>query len=264
MKKLVMLLVAAAIIMVFASVVMAAEEAPKKLSIDVSTGFYSGYLCDSGWMLHNTPVWQSDICLSSDMGLYADFWISRALDGSKFMSDGGDEIDYTIGWAGSIGYGFDVDIKLAYFDCFDIRVADEESGEVGEICGDILQPSLEVGREFALSEAHSLRPSIKMEFPMPVKRGGPERGVYTHFGVTHTWAISPALNFSQTVKAVHDDGVYGADSGFVGMYGASLSYDLYKGVTITPSVKVTTPFSVVDERKSEVAGAVVMSYSLSL
>ena len=82
--------------------------------------------------------------------------------------------------------------------------------------------------------------------------------------MTHTYAILPSLTFSQTVKAVYDNGAYGAGSGFVGMYGASLSYDIYKGITITPSIKATTPLSVVDERKSEVAGAIVLSYSYSL
>jgi len=237
-----------------------AEEAPKFLTLDVSSEFDSGYLLDSGWKVGNGSASQSDIHLSL-VGFYGDFWISRPLNGK---TDGRKEIDYAAGWAGPIGYGFDVDIKLAYFACQDIEVEDEESGEVSEICGDILQPSVEVGREFALSETHSLRPFVRMEFPMPVKSGGPERGVYTHFGATHTWTISPSLTFTQTVKAIADDGVYGAGSGFVGMYGAALSYDLYKGLTITPSIKATTPFSVVDERKSEIVGGIGLSYSYSL
>lgn len=71
--------------------------------------------------------------------------------------------------------------------------------------------------------------------PSFVVQGVADDGLYTHFGLRHTWRINEVVSVVDAVRAVHDSGVYGLDSGW------NLRADVALEWALSPSLKLRAP-----------------------
>jgi len=254
-KNLVIWLLAMALSFFAFCVQAQATEEESSFTGSVSTSIFSGYLVDAGWLLYDRPVWQTDLYLEYSSGWYADLWVSRGLDRDEELAKAGDEVDGTLGLSTSLGEVADLDVGVSYFNC---QYFEDEDGN--EISGDVWDFFAKFSKDFPVGEQNVLTPSLKLEFATPVESDGPEKGVYVYAGLSHAWTISETLTFSHGIIITYDDGVYGGDSGLLGGYCAELAYALTDSVTVTPSVTMTNPLTVDDERKNEVVAGISLSY----
>jgi len=215
-------------------------------SVTVSTKVLSQYLGSDGAIFHDKPVLQTDVFIQLPRGVYIDFWHSVGLDGTDMSSDYGDEIDYTLGWSGTLK-GFVLDTGVSYFELVELLDIPQ---------GDVIQPYIEVSKGFNTNKSQSLTPYFRVEFPFPAKGSSPEKGILTYGGLRHTWQGSPMLTMNQEVYVLRDDGAFGFDSAVVGQYHIRLSWNYFKRINIDfLSLDVSTPLTSVsdaDGRKTEV------------
>jgi hypothetical protein len=155
------------------------------------------------------------------------------------------EGDYTIGWSGTINKSaLNLDVGATFLDH-----ADNGMGKL----------FAQVSTDFDVKST-ILTPFVRVETLKSAQDDGPDGGTYTFVGVKQMWPINNSLNFTHTLAAIYDSGVYGGDNGTVGSYQAALQYDLYKGLLVTPSVKYIVPLSIHDEREKEFVCGVAFGY----
>lgn len=235
-------LIGLALIVVLAT--NAAAEEDDKLTLGLSTKVWSKYLFISGVVYHDEPVAQTDLFVGLPKGFYADLWWSVGLDGTDASSDFGDEIDYTVGWAGSFGK-LDVDLGIAYFDSFELF---DTGGD-----GDVLQPYIELSKTLKLGEKHKLTPYTAFQWQQPLK-SSMSNGGYLIGGVSDLFQISPKVSVNSKVGVLYDTGAYNYDNGLVGFAKLEASWQLTKKFSMQlPSIMATKPISTSDERKTQVA-----------
>lgn len=220
--------------------VVAAED---EISATLSSKVWSNYLGVTGSEIHSGAVLQTDLFISLPRGFYFDIWHSMGLDDTKLSSNYGDEVDYTLGWAGNIK-GLGLDLGLSYYDCFKIF---RGSGY------DAFVLYSEASKPIQLSRTHLLTPFVRFEFQLPT--GDLKNGLYSYAGVKHSWQITPKMTIKQKANLFYDTGAYGMKSGLLGHYEASLSWQLTKYFSVEPlNIKARLPItSFHDERKSDVA-----------
>lgn len=234
----------------FAANVVAETEAEDKLTVNLSTKVWSEYLFTNGAIFHDKPVVQTDLFVGLPKGFYADLWWSAGLDGTDASSDFGDEIDYTLGWAGSLGK-LDVDLGITYIDLFELF----DSGEDG----DVLQPYIELGQTLKLGEKHEFTLYTVFQWHQPLK-DSMSNGGYLISGAKDLWQISPKVSVSSEVSVLYDSGAYNYDDGLVGFANFEMSWQITKSFSMQlPSIKVAEPISTSDERKTQIVSGLGFS-----
>lgn len=237
MKKLIGLMLA-----VLLAPNVAAEES--KLTLSLSTKIWSKYLFINGAIFYDEPVAQTDLLVGLPKGFYFDLWWSVGLDDTNLSSNFGDEVDYTLGWAGNIG-NFDVNLGVSYFDLFKLL---DTGGD-----GDVLQPYIELGRTLKLGEKHELTPSLAFQWHQPFK-SSMSSGGYLIGGVRDQFQLNPRVSINSEVGLVYDTGAYNYDNGLVGFASLEASWQLTEKFAMQlPSIMVTEPISTSDERTTQVA-----------
>lgn len=232
------------IAVLFATNVAAETEEENKLNLSLSTKIWSEYLFTNGAIFHDEPVVQTDLFVELPHGFYFDLWWSVGLDGTDASSDFGDEIDYTVGWAGNFGK-LDVDLGIAYFDLFELFDAGGD--------GDVLQPYIELGKTLKLGEKHKLTLNTAFQWQQPLKNSMSSGG-YLIGGVSDLWQISPTVSINSEVSVLYDTGAYNYDNGLVGFVNFETSWQITRSFSVQlPSIKVAEPISTSDERKTQVA-----------
>ncbi|KPJ55272.1 hypothetical protein AMJ47_00100 [Parcubacteria bacterium DG_72] len=233
-------------------IVFASDET-QDISLTLSSKIWSKYLNEGGGnILHDKPVIQSDIFVSFPRGFYFSVWHSAGLDGTGLSSDAGDEIDYIVGWNGEVK-GLNLDFGILYFDLVDLFRSPQ---------GDIIQPYLELSKDFNVFGNQKLAPYVWFGFPYSAKGDEFGHGFYTRLGVKHVWQIGPKFIFSQKANLFFDDGACGFDSGLFGEYRCSLSWQISKSTTIDLiSIKAIDPFTPLsDNRKTEIVYGMGVRY----
>lgn len=222
----------------------AVAEQKDKLNLSLSTKVWSKYLYTNSAIFHDEPVIQTDLLIGLPKGFYLDLWWSVGLDGTDMSSDFGDEVDYTIGWAGSVGK-FDIDLGIAYFDLFELL---DTGGD-----GDVLQPYIKLSKTLKLKKKHKLTPYAAFQWQQPLK-SSMSNGGYLIGGVSDLFQISPRVSVSSEVGMLYDTGAYNYDNGLVGFANFEASWQLTEKFSMQlPSIIVTKPISTSDERTTQVA-----------
>lgn len=223
---------------------ISAVQAQAEFSTSLSTGVLSQYVTDAGWVFYDDTISQTELVIRHSSGFYGGFVFLTPL--GHRPADMAREGNYTVGWSGAINESaLNLDVGLTYSDYTD--------SDMGKLFA-------QVSTDFDV-KGTTLTPFVRVEALKSAQDDGPDGGTYTFVGVKQMWPINTSLKFTHALAVVYDSGVYGGDNGTVGSYQAALSYDLYKGLLVTPSVKFTAPFSIHDEREKEFVCGVAFSYN---
>ena len=248
-------LVAAAIIVAlgFGNVSYAADEKTENtFGASFSTKVLSRYVGDCGAVYHNDWVSQHELTITHNpSGLYLDFWGGASLKNPGFKSNYGNEFDFTVGRSWEM-HGLTVDAGVAYFDLVDVFS--------GSMAGDVVQPYVQLGKDFKVAENHTLTPSIKIEYAIPAVGNDPGlRGLHIHFALKHIAELSSVFSVSQELIGSYDDGAYGYNQAAIVAYRVAPSVRLSEKFSLNGSVLAIGPLTKVnDGRETEVV------YSLGL
>ena len=177
-------------------------------SVTASVHVLSEYLVTDGNKPHDNTVIQTDLYVTLPNNLYIDLWWSASPNGSA-NNDGGDEVDYTIGWNGQLN-GYDVDVSLNYFDFTNIGSTK---------LGDIFSPSIKVGKSYIVANGLKVTPFIDVNGLILVNAPGND-AVNVVTGITTTLTSHPRWTLFQTASLVSDTGVFANDSGLLFAYQA--------------------------------------------
>lgn len=220
-----------------------------EISGNISTKLVSRYIANNGFVLHNKATQQTDLFILMPQGFYADLWISLPWDGKENL---GKEADMTIGWNGAIGStGVVADLGISYFNYISLSRSDD----------DMINPYAKISKDFTIAENQILSPYVKIETPFPARDRSLKGGIYTNFGIKHTWKIAKKISFSQDICAVYDNGAYELENGWIGKYNATASVQLGKGYSLDLSLSVFTPLTTFSDRKTEKVPSIGLIYS---
>lgn len=212
-------------------------------SFALSTKFWSQYLDNNGAVNHDQPVLQSDLFISLPLGFYFDFWHSMGLDETGLSTDFGDEINYTLGWGGTLN-GFGFDLGFSYLDFIDLFKMPK---------GDVLRPYAEINKEFKITEKNILTPYARWDGSFPASGNSPEKDQWFSLGLKHVWQINETAELKQKLFTLYDTGALGFAKAVIGQYNIGLGWNVTKSVTLDlPNFKISTPLTPVnDGRKTE-------------
>lgn len=211
-------------------------EGATNVTVNVSSKALSSYVfAETGERLWNKPVLQSEITAEFPLGFYATIWHSTGFD-SHFNEDGGDELDYYVGWSGELVH-LELEAGAAYFDAVDLFHAS----------GDTVYLYAQVGKTFG-----AFTPFVKGNFYLQPPGSDLEGGTVLAAGLSYE-VQSPLerLSIPVTGWVGHDDGTFGLDSGFISRVEAEATWQLNDTWSILfPTVSVNVPLTVDDSRKT--------------
>ncbi len=222
-------------------------EPPKEklFKVSASSHLFSAYVFD-GTLVHNNPVLQSDLTLEH-AGLYLNIWWSTDMDGN-YSSSYGDEVDYTVGWSGSV-WKLDIDASLAYYDNY----------KLGKAVGDGFGAKILVSNDFDLNEKHALRPFIRASYYFPLKNKDPQEGWSLVGGVAHVWKANEKLTLTSSASVIHDDGAFGQETGNIFVWNEKLEFTLTEHLTLDIGADYYKPLSKFNDDRSIVGDMWVFS-----
>lgn len=200
-----------------------------------------------GIVLHDRPVLQTSLTAATPSGAYANLFHSVGLDDADLSNNGGDEIDYTVGWSGDLVERVTLDANVAYYDIHDIFHVPRE---------DIVVPYATIGRPWELG-THILKPRIQEWGFIPAYGDSGAATSLTGLGLKHEWQLRDWLTLAQEADAKYDNGGFpDTDSGWLADYSLGLSWPISKHITLeAPGFRIVvplTPFS--DGRETELIG----------
>lgn len=238
-------------ILVLTQVLLASLALAGDWGISASSQWRSEYLGSSGFVCHKGPVVQNDLFIRMPYGFSVDIWHSVGLDDKDLSSNGGDEIDLTVQWAGKMKF-------LPWPEAQKIRwsfgAAYFVLPEFEKIGGDFYEVYFVAERGFQANEQHTITPYIKVEAMFPSSGKSSLIGTYSHFGVKHLWKITSWLSLNHELSLMYDSGVCRADNGLLGKYSIGLNLRVYKAVSLDLGpLKVSFPIAGAGDRKPEVA-----------
>ncbi len=217
-----------------------------------STEAYSKYISGSlGFVLYDRPVVQTNINASFTggmlNGMYVNIWHSGGLEGNRPAPNMIQEIDWTVGWAGSIGAA-GLNASCSYYDLHRLFRA---VGDIG-VC------SLEINTSFK-SAAHTVTPFVLAEYVMPENTNS---GVWLRVGARHLWRVHERLSFGHAGAFMYDSGAINIASGYSYAHQAALTWHLTKQFDVRlPIVKFHAPVTNFnDGRKPDVAFGAGIGY----
>lgn len=196
----------------------------------------------SGAVLYDKPVVQSDLFVSMENGLYIDLWNSKSFEGS-WGGNLGDEVDYGLGWAGSIGKGFGMDIGTTYFD-------EPTIFTLGS--GDILYSHVKVSRAFKpFAKFEPIVPFVSFENYSTMPDTGFQGGNLYSIGFSTCIPLSRIFKITSTTIASYDDGGFGLRSGIILRQNVELNAQVSKRIRlIIPRLAGYLP-TMVDKREPQ-------------
>lgn len=210
------------------------------LSVDVKDKFVAG----KGLTVYDGPVVQTDLFLVLPSCFTLDLWWSTSVNGN-LNGDFGDEIDLTVSCSGRVA-NFNVAVGLGYFDLF--RLFSQKGG-------DVVQPYVDISREFRIGGSNFLIPYARAEIIIPVGwEGDAKAGVHFFAGATWRWQIHQRVAFNQKFSLMYDTGTFvNFNSALLGSYDAGLTWKVMESISITlPTFQLISPFSSPnDGRKTE-------------
>ncbi|OHB18384.1 MAG: hypothetical protein A2749_02700 [Parcubacteria group bacterium RIFCSPHIGHO2_01_FULL_45_26] len=216
----------------------AAGQAPS-LSLVIA----SQYVSPHGILLHDGPVLQTDLRATFPGGFTAGVWWSTGLNGEGLSSDKADELDPYVDWSRK-WTRWQLQSRLAYFNFI----------ELDRMRGDLLVASVEIGRELKLGK-HTLVPFTRLEHRSRLPSFDFGRWMPV-LGLSHQWALSSDIRFSQRAGLVYDSGVPVSDSGYLLQYKATLAIKLSAKVSLEPFIRLSLPLEALDSRERQVIGAI--------
>lgn len=234
------------------------EDSVKKnlFSFSISTRMLTKYVDTadfggSGLVNHDKPVVHSDVVITERHGFYLSIWDSVSLAG-RGSENYGNEIDWTLGWSGVVK-GLSLDLGIGYFDLWRLMKVPE---------GDVIFPSLQVGRSLELSDRHTLTPYGKIVLPTSAKGDTLDGGVIAQIGVKHKWDLWQGSTVNQAVALTRDDGPYGLRPGCVGHYSMGVTTPIGKHFALEfPSVKIVQPLGQSGGRATQFVALMGVSFS---
>ncbi len=211
-------------------------------SVTVSTVIANKYLNSIGSVLSEAPVAQTDLFLSHKSGIYLDLWNSRSFKGKWDDGSLGNEVDYGIGWNGTIK-GLTAHVGVTYFD-------EPKAFTLG--VGDIIYSHIRLGKDFK-----HLSLTLGYENYVTMPESGFQGG--NLFSLTASKSITfwkDRLSVSTSLAGVYDTGTLGSDTGFFFRGNAGLNWNISKRLTMnivsanyfvrrTSDVMVSTGFSLI-------------------
>ena len=201
---------------------VAAEETqtePQPVSVTLSSVVANKYLFSaSGLELSRDPVVQTDLYVNFRNGIYADLWASRSLKGKWDDGGLGNEIDYGIGWNGTIK-GLTAHIGVTYFD-------EPKSFAFG--AGDILYSHVRIGNDFK-----HLSLTLGYENLTPLPDSGFQGGNIVSLTASKTFPLwNDKVTLPASLSAVYDSGTAGSERGLFIKGTAGVNWNATKQLTV--------------------------------
>ncbi len=209
--------------------------------ITLSSMFATKYLEFSrGFVLHNEPVLQTDLLVTFTNGpvngLYLDLWNSTGFD--RWNNNLGDEIDYGIGWNGTIK-GFGAHVGFTYLN---------EPNPLTFGSGDILYTHVRLTKDF---KPFSVTLGYENHTTMPGSDF--EGGNLVSLGVSRSFNFCESrFSLTTSLSSIYDFGGFGLDRGFFLKGSAGIGWNINKHLTIAPlAVTYYVPLTVRDSRETD-------------
>lgn len=205
----------------------------------VTLKYIDKYLGSNGGIFFDGRVFQPDVFVSFQNGVYADLWASRG-DRGKWGEAFDSEIDFNAGWA-------------------------DENFDVGVLY--ILSPpsASDVLNLYATATTDELVGGVmvflKLEHYLAMDGNDPGRGSFTHLGLKGDRTLGN-FNFGWTVEAFYDTGAFGFSDGTLAAGKATLFYD-FGQLSLGPMVKATMPIHLAsdDGREFDYAVGLVSQFT---
>ncbi|MDO8593969.1 MAG: TorF family putative porin [bacterium] len=185
----------------------------------------SSYVADKylqfgkGSVLSKDPVVQSDLFISWKNGLFVDLWNSRSLRGSWDDGSLGNEIDYGVGWKGTLATNLSLAVGVTYFD-------EPRAFTFG--AGDILYSHAFLTRDFK-----HLSVTAGYENYVTMPRSGFRGGNLISLGVSKSQSFcKDRIGLRTSVAGVYDTGTLGTDSGLILRGSAGADWNVTKRLTV--------------------------------
>ncbi len=194
------------------------------------------YLGGNGAIFHDGSIVRNS--LTGYFGdVYANIWLQNGFDDSRFSSNPGDELNYSLGFTGDRG-GFVYDIGVIYIDAVGL-------GKMPN--GDVWGPYAEwthAGKLGLLSRFDSVR--IESYIP-----GGDrvEGGWLIHLREKVSWSASNGWGVDLSLGPTFDDGAFGFEPGIIGVVEVGVSVPL-GGLVLNPGYRISTPIEGASDRET--------------
>ena len=174
----------------------------------------------TGVVLSTSPVIQTNLNLTFPNGVYVNLWASQSTKGNwNNASNLGDEIDYGIGWKGSISKHLTLDFGFGYFD-------EPRLGTFGG--GDILYTHVFLTRAF---KHFAVTAGFENYIAMP--KSGFKGGNLISIGIGKDWSfLNDKIGAHASVAGVYDTGTPGARPGFFIRGNAGADWNVTKRFTL--------------------------------
>ncbi len=196
---------------------------------NLSSTFYSAYVAPNGANIYDDPVIQTSFTAAHNSGFYANVWQSNPLSDKFFDNDApGTEIDFTVGWAGTIieEIGLNADIGASYW----------ALGDLYDWKEDTIFCYAKFSKDFDLAEGYgTLTPQFAIKTYTDTGNDG-FGGIVTDITVTHNYDITEKICLRSSIGALYDDGVYRGEPGFVGKVSTCLGWKIAENVSIQPAI----------------------------
>ncbi|MFA6432540.1 MAG: TorF family putative porin [Candidatus Paceibacterota bacterium] len=189
-------------------------------SVTVSSYVTNKYLAfGTGSVLSNDAAVQSDAFMSFNNGFYAGLWSSRSLSGSWNDGSLGNELDYAIGWKGSVANEVTMNIGSCYFD---------EPRALTLGVGDILKTYMSVTKDCKLGSV-----TLGYENYLTMPGSGFHGGNLVTLGVSRSLSVSDGkFGLRASVIGVYDFGTLGTRSGFIARGTVGVDWNASKRLTV--------------------------------
>lgn len=208
--------------------------AQAKIGLSVSNKIMSGYVTGVGKMVHSEPVHQLDLTLSLPHGFYMEGWMSNGLD---FKPNSGREIDGTIGWANKFA-----SVGICYIDLN--RLFDGNST-------DLIEPFVELT---APAIRGIVSPYAKVEYFHATRNSNQLSATSYSAGIKVSCRPKNSpFGFSQNLRVVHNDGLFGCEAGYVARYELWLNVSVPNGSINLIQFRLFSPLSKMADRKTQTA-----------
>lgn len=188
---------------------------PKPVSITLSSVVADKFLFSAtGMELSGEPVVQTDLFFAHKSGVYIDLWASRSLKGKWDDGSLGNEVDYGVGWNGTIK-GLIAHIGVTYFD-------EPIAFTLG--AGDILYSHARLGKDFK-----HLSLTLGYENLTTMPDSGFQGGHLFNFTASKSVSFwNDRLAVSASLAGVYDTGTLGSESGFLLRGTAGVNWNITK------------------------------------
>lgn len=189
-------------------------------SVTVSSYISDKYLAfGTGSVLSKDPAVQSDLFISWKNGLFLDLWNSRSLRGSWNDGSLGNEIDYQIGWKGTLATNLSLAVGATYFD---------ESRALTLGAGDILYTHAYLTKNFT-----HLSMTAGYENYVTLPKSGFQGGNLISLGVSkYQNFCGGRIGLRASAVGVYDTGTLGTDAGFILRGSVGVDWSVTKRLTV--------------------------------